>query len=63
MRQFFNSGVYLDELAETHSDISRAAGFWGAARFQENKELYIIMYDMCANSANFNIDQVKKRSE
>ena len=33
MRQNFKGGIYLDELAEICSEISRAAGFRGAVRF------------------------------
>ena len=36
MRQDFEGGVYWDELAEICSEISRAAGFRGAARFRGN---------------------------
>ena len=36
MRRDFKGDIYWDELAETCSDISRAAGFQGAARFQGN---------------------------
>ena len=36
MWQHFKGGIYWDNLAETCSDISRAAGFWGAATFRGN---------------------------
>ena len=36
MRRDFEGGVYWDELADRCSDISRAAGFRGAARFRGN---------------------------
>ena len=36
MRQDFEGGIYWDELAEICGEISRAAGFRGAARFQGN---------------------------
>ena len=36
MRRDFEGGVYWDEFAETCGDISRVAGFRGAARFREN---------------------------
>ena len=36
MRRDFEGGVYWDELADRCGDISRAAGFRGAARFRGN---------------------------
>ena len=36
MRRDFKGGVYWDEYAETCGEISGAAGFRGAVRFQEN---------------------------
>ena len=36
MRQDFEGGVYWDKLADRCGDISRAAGFRGAARFRGN---------------------------
>ena len=42
MRQDFEGGVYWDELADKCSDISRAAGFQGAARFRGNTVINFI---------------------
>ena len=36
MRRDFEGGVYWDELVDRCGDISRAAGFRGAARFRGN---------------------------
>ena len=36
MRRDFEGGVYWDEMADRCGDISRAAGFRGAARFRGN---------------------------
>ena len=36
MQRDFEGGVYWDELAEICSEISRAVGFRGAARFRGN---------------------------
>ena len=36
MRRDFEGGVYWDELADKCGDISRAAGFRGAATFRGN---------------------------
>ena len=36
MRRDFEDGVYWDELAEICGEMSRAAGFRGAARFRGN---------------------------
>ena len=42
MRRDFEGGVYWDEMADRCGDISRAAGFRGAARFRGNR--YVLEY-------------------
>ena len=44
MWQDFEGGAYWDELAEICGDISRAAGFQGAARFRGNTVLLLDLW-------------------
>ena len=44
MRRDFEGAVYWDELADRCGDISRAAGFQGAATFQGNMVCIYLLY-------------------
>ena len=59
MRRDFEGGVYWVELADRCGDISRAAGFRGAARFRGNTvSLVCVLFDPAIPTSFFNFIQL-----